>query len=138
MKQSVDALGPIRRDLIDLNDAHENSLDSTLRGFNLDKILHDVILVEYTDYGDSDGSTIMRNGIAIPINATTQAWRIGKVILVGSAIQLVKVGDYVCFPNNLGVQISNVRVNNYGNLKKGVFLNEERIFGVVTPDESRS
>ena len=80
-----------------------------------------------------DGNTIIRNGLAIPLNTETKAWRIGIVLLAGSDINCVKVGDYVCFPNNMGVQIQNVEVVGHGPVKKGVFLNEQRIFGVVTP-----
>lgn len=132
-KANIDSLGPISKSLIDLSNPHNQSFNSTLRGFALSKIMSDVILVEYTDFGDEGGDTIMRNGLAIPLSSLTQAWRIGKVALVGNAVDVVKVGDYVCFPNNMGVQIQNLDVNGYGKIKKGVFLNEQRIFGVVSP-----
>ena len=132
-KADIDSLGPIQKSLIDLSNPHNQSFDSVLHGFSLSRILSDVILVEYTDFGDNNGSTIMRNGIAIPLNATMQAWRIGKVVLAGNAVDLVKVGDYVCFPNNMGVQISNLIIDGHGKIDKGVFLNEQRIFGVVKP-----
>jgi len=132
-KADIDSLGPISKSLIDLTNSHNQSFNSTLRGFALSKIMSDVILVEYTDFGDDSGDTIMRNGIAIPLSSVTQAWRIGKVILTGGAVDVVKVGDYVCFPNNMGVQIQSLEVTNYGKIKKGVFLNEQRIFGVVSP-----
>lgn len=132
-KADIDSLGPIQKSLIDLSNPHNQSFDSILRGFSLSKILSDIILVEYTDFGDENGSTIMRNGIAIPLNAATQAWRIGKVVLAGESINLVKVGDYVCFPNNMGVQIGNLIIDGHGKIDKGVFLNEQRIFGVVKP-----
>lgn len=132
-KADIDSLGPISKSLIDLTNSHNQSFDSVLRGFSLSKIMNDVILVEYTDFGDNNGDTIMRNGIAIPLSTVTQAWRIGKVLLTGTSVDLVKVGDYICFPNNMGVQIANVKVEGHGVLKKGVFLNEQRIFGIVSP-----
>jgi len=132
-KADIDSLGPIQKSLIDLSNPHNQSFDSVLRGFSLSKILSDIILVEYTDFGDNNGTTILRNGIAIPLNATTQAWRIGKVVLAGESVNLVKKGDYICFPNNMGVQISNLQVDEHGKIDKGVFLNEQRIFGVVKP-----
>lgn len=132
-KADIDSLGPIQKSLIDLSNPHNQSFDSILRGFSLSKILSDIILVEYTDFGDNNGTTILRNGIAIPLNATTQAWRIGKVVLFGDAVSLVKKGDYICFPNNMGVQIGNLQVDGHGKIDKGVFLNEQRIFGVVKP-----
>lgn len=132
-KADIDSLGPIQKSLIDLSNPHNQSFDSILRGFSLSKILSDIILVEYTDFGDSNGTTIMRNGLAIPLNVTTQAWRIGRVVLAGDSVNLVKAGDHICFPNNMGVQIGNLVVDGYGKVDKGVFLNEQRIFGVVKP-----
>mgnify|MGYP003647896347 CR=1 FL=1 len=42
----------------------------------------------------------------------------------------VKEGDIVIFPNNMGVSISNINVTGKGKVKKGIFLNEERMFGI--------
>ena len=134
-KADIDSLGPIEKSLIDLTNSHNQSFDSVLRGFSLSKVMDDIILVRYTDFGDANGSTIMRNGIAIPLSTVTQAWRIGEVILTGSEVSIVNLGDYICFPNNMGVQVSNIMVDKYGKLDKGVFLNEQRIFGVVKPLE---
>lgn len=134
-KADIDSLGPIEKSLIDLTNSHNQSFDSVLRGYSLSKVMDDIILVKYTDFGDENGSTIMRNGIAIPLSTVTQAWRIGKVILKGSKVSIVNIGDHICFPNNMGVQVSNIIVDIYGKLDKGVFLNEQRIFGVVKPIE---
>ncbi len=93
--------------------------------------MDDVILVQYTDQ-TPDGSTILRRGIHIPVNADTKAWRIGKVILAGPNCKLVKQHDYVIFPNNLGIPISNLDVEGFGTLETGLFLNEQRIFGIAS------
>ena len=85
-----------------------------------------------------DGQALIRNGIHIPLNVDTKAWRIGEVLLAGTKCEYVKVGDHICFPNNLGIPISNIEVEEIGRVKKGIFLNESRIFGIVRPyDASR-
>ena len=100
-------------------------------GYNLKSVLDDILLVKYVDETE-DGTSIMRNGLLVPINTDTKAWRIGEVILAGNNVKVAKIGEYVCFPNNLGVPISNIEIDGYGKLKKGIFLNEQRIFGICT------
>lgn len=129
---SVDKLGPIQKSLIDLNALPRNSFDSLFVGYDLESLLDDVILIEFVDEAES-GNEIVRNGILVPINADTKAWRIGKVILHGGNVRLVKKNDLVCFPNNMGIPIANIDVINHGTIKHGIFLNEQRIFGVVKP-----
>lgn len=132
---NIDLLTP-KRSLIDLSTPPDGSFDSTITGYSLSRLMEDVILVRYADEG-IDGTTILRNGLEIPINADTKAWRIGEVLLAGNKCEFVEVGDHVCFPHNLGVPIANIEVDNIGKLKKGVFLNESRIFGIVKPNESQ-
>ena len=60
---------------------------------------------------------IVRNGLVVPVNADTQAWRVGKVILCGQGTSLVRKDDYVIFPNNKGIMISNVEIEGHGTLK---------------------
>ena len=51
----------------------------------------------------------------------------------------VKKDEIVIFPNNLGVGIGNADISGYGTLKKGIFLNESRLFGIAKKkDESKS
>ena len=128
---NIDALTP-QKSLIDLDGFSQNSLNSVFIGYNLSKVLDDIILVELVDLG-GNSNEIVRNGIVVPINAETQAWRIGKVILCGQGTSLVKQGDHVIFPNNKGIMISNVEIEGYGKLEHGQFLNEHRIFGIATP-----
>lgn len=120
------------RSLIDLSGFASNSLDSSLIGYDLVDVLDDIMLAEFVDVSSS-GNEIMRNGLVVPINAQTNAWRIGMVVIAGKGCQLVKKGDYVCFPNNLGVNISKIEVEGHGLVESGQFLNEHRIFGVVKP-----
>jgi cellobiose-specific phosphotransferase system component IIB len=97
--------------------------------------LDDVILVEYADlHGGEDGSEyIMRGGIAVPVNQVHNAWRKGRVILIGARVQYAKLGDIVVFPNNMGIPVSNLNIENHGKVKKGLFINEQRIFGICKP-----
>lgn len=130
---SIDIL-PVHKSHIDLSDKALPS-DFGLEDYKLSKILDDVILIEYADiHGAEDGqSYILRGGIAVPVSQVHNAWRKGKVILVGSRVREIKVGDIIVFPNNMGIPVSNLIVENHGKLKDGLFINEQRIFGVCTP-----
>jgi len=136
MPANIDLL-PTQKSLIDLSELPKNSFNSIFYGFSLKQLLDDVMLVKFVDETD-DGSSIIRNGIVVPVNVDTKAWRIGEVILAGPNTKHAKIGDYVCFPNNLGIPVANIAVDNYGTLKKGIFLNEQRIFGIcsVLKDET--
>lgn len=131
-KTSIDQLGPVQKSLIDLSSHSRNSFNSVFIGYDLCNLLDDILLVEFVDEGGS-ANTIIRNGIVVPVNAETNAWRVGRVILCGGSCRLVKKGDHVCFPNNMGVPIANIEVIDHGKISHGIFLNEQRIFGVVKP-----
>jgi hypothetical protein len=127
---SIDTL-PTQKSVIDLSELPKNSFNSVFYGFNLKGLLDDILLVKFVDETD-DGTAIVRNGIFVPINADARAWRIGEVILCGPNAKHVKQGDHVCFPNNLGIPIANIEIEKHGLLKKGIFLNEQRIFGICS------
>lgn len=132
---SIDVLAP-QKSHIDLSDKALPS-DFGLEDYKLSKILDDVILIEYCDiHGAEDGSEyILRNGLAVPVNQVHNAWRKGKTILVGPNVRMVQVGDIVVFPNNMGIPITNLVVEGHGRLKKGLFINEQRIFGICKLNE---
>jgi len=130
MPANIDAL-PTQKSLIDLSELPKNSFNSVFYGFSLKSLLDDIMLVKLVDETE-DGTNIIRNGIVVPVNADTKAWRIGEVILIGPNAKAAKIGDYVCFPNNLGMPIANINIDSYGTLKKGIFLNEQRIFGICS------
>lgn len=132
---NIDKLIPTRS-LIDLSGFPKNSLDSSLIGYDLVDVLDDIILAEFVDVSAS-GNEIVRNGLVVPINAQTNAWRIGIVVLCGRGCALVKKGDYICFPNNMGINISKIEVDGYGLVETGQFLNEHRIFGIVKRREKK-
>jgi len=125
---SIDNLAPTRS-LIDLSQGGRG--DFGLDDFQLSFIFDDILLVEYADETDND--EVLRNGIVVPTNALTKAWRKGRVILAGPDAKYAKEGDIVIFPNNMGVTISNIDVTGKGKVKKGIFLNEERMFGICKP-----
>ncbi len=126
MAANIDQLTPTRN-LIDLSS--NSSGDFGIDDYTLSFIFDDIILVEYVDLTE-DGDGVLRNGIYVPTNALTKAWRKGRVILSGPKVQYCKKDDVVIFPNNLGVTVSNVEIEGYGKLKQGIFLNENRLFGI--------
>ena len=126
MAANIDQL-PTQKSLIDLSS--HSSGDFGLDDFNLSFIFDDILLVEYVDMTE-DGDNIMRNGIYIPTNAVSKAWRKAKVILVGPQAKYTKKDDIVIFPNNLGITISNISIEGHGKVKQGIFLNENRLFGI--------
>jgi hypothetical protein len=130
MALDIDNL-PTQKSLIDFSSLPKNSFNSVFYGYNLKQVLDDILLCTFVDETE-DGSSIIRNGLHVPVNSDTKAWRIGEVILAGPNVRFAKVGEFVCFPNNLGVPVANIDIDNYGTLKKGIFLNEQRIFGICS------
>ena len=122
---SIDNLAPTRS-LIDLSAPSRG--DFFLDDFELSFIFDDILLIEYID--ETVDGEVERNGILVPTNALTKAWRKGKVILAGPDAKYAKEGDIVIFPNNVGVSISGISVTGKGKITKGIFLNEERMFGI--------
>lgn len=123
---NIDQL-PSTRNLIDLSSHSEGNFG--LEDLELSFIFDDIVLVEYVDLAE-DGDGIVRNGIYIPTNSITKAWRKAKVILTGPDVKYTKVNDIVIFPNNLGITVANIDIKGVGRVKSGIFLNENRIFGI--------
>ena len=130
---SIDNLAPTKA-LIDLSRPDKG--DFGLEDYELSFIFDDILLIEYID--ETDQGDVLRNGIVVPTNALNKAWRRGKVILAGPHAKYAKEGDVVVFPNNMGVTISGVNVTGKGKVKKGVFLNEERMFGICKKRDENS
>ena len=122
---SIDNLAPTKS-LIDLTNKDKG--DFGLEEYDLTFLFDDILLIEYAD--ETQEGEIERNGILIPTNALNKAWRKGKVILAGPDAKYAKEGDIVVFPNNMGVTINGVAVTGKGRVRTGVFLNEERMFGI--------
>ena len=107
--------------------------------FTLSFVFDDIVLVEFIDeVSDTQGDVIQRNGIFVPTNSLIKAWRKAQVILTGPSVKYCKKGDIVIFPNDKGASVSNIEIEGYGKLKKGVFLNEQRLFGICKKVSSES
>ena len=132
-KASIDQLIP-HKSLIDLSRKAEGDFD--LDDYELSMIFDDIVLVEYIDE-TADGNEVERNGIIVPTNMMTKAWRKARVILKGPHVVYLNEGDIVVFPNEIGVTISGVTIEGYGRIKKGIFINEERCFGVCKVKEKK-
>jgi len=106
--------------------------DFALEDYTLSKLMDDVMLLEFCDLQSGvDGvEYVMRGGIAIPTNNVASMWRKGKVIIKGPNVRYTEIGDIVMFPANMGIEITNVDVEGYGSVDKGLFLNEQRMFGI--------
>ena len=122
---SIDNLAPTRA-LIDLSTPDKG--DFGIDDYELSFIFDDILLIEYVD--ETEQGDVMKGSIVVPSNALNKAWRKGRVILSGPDAKYAKEGDVVIFPNNMGVSISGVTITNRGRVQKGIFLNEERMFGI--------
>ena len=120
--------------LIDLSTHSEGDIGLT-DDFELTMIFDDILLVEYVD--ENEHGEIQRNGIYVPTNAVTKAWRKAKVVLAGPKAEYAKKGDVVIFPSNLGVTVANIDVQGT-TVKKGIFLNEDRLFGICNLKDANS
>lgn len=110
---------------------HYTEDNFSLFGYELNSVMADIMLVQYVDMSE-DGSSVLRNGLHVPVNHITKAWRIGKVVLAGPDCKYAKTGDYVCFPNDKGIPVSNIRIGGGEVVKNGIFLNEDRMFGICS------
>lgn len=128
MSANIDLLTPTES-LIDLTKYTED--DFNIPDHKITKLFDDLILAEYSDVSP-DGTAIKRGDIFIPLNTAPKAWRIAKVLMVGEKCSNVNVGDTIVFPSDKGVPVTKLQ---YGTddtniVKQGVFLNQERLFGV--------
>lgn len=133
MPADIDQL-PVQKSVIDLGQYSQG--DFGLDDYKLTFLFDDIILVKYVDLdGDNgeEGDFIKRGSIFIDPKSVQRSWRKAEVILAGPNVKHTKVGDIVMFPNDKGITISNVEIEGYGTLKKGMFLNEQRLFGICKP-----
>lgn len=97
--------------------------------YEITAVLGDIIMAEYVDCSE-DGTLVNRGGIFVNNNLTQNTWRVAKVLLHGKGCSnIIKKGVLIMFPNDKGIKAVSA-----GKSKKPVvFLNEERIFGIVEP-----
>jgi hypothetical protein len=119
-----------KKGMIDLGSNSEGFFG--LDEYKLSFVFDDIVLVEFIDeIDDGQGSVMVRNGLFVPTNINTKAWRKAKVVLVGPNVQYCKKDDIVIFPNDKGVSVANMDIDGYGKITKGMFLNEQRLFGIA-------
>tara|TARA_R110000796_G_scaffold143506_1_gene260079 strand:+ start:14555 stop:15019 length:465 start_codon:yes stop_codon:yes gene_type:complete len=122
-----------KRSLINLDTYSNDSF--SLHGYKLNKVLDDILLVQYVDLS-ADGKSIVRNGIHIPLAQVQKTWRIARVVLAGPLCKYTQPGDIVCFPDDKGIRVDNISIKGFDNsVRDCLFLNEERIFGVCESEE---
>ena len=133
MSANIDLLTPTES-LIDLTRYSDDEF--VLPDHVLTTLFDDLLLAEYTDVSQ-DGKAIKRGDIWIPLNTTPKAWRVAEVVIAGVGSKNVKVGDHIVFPNDKGVPVSKLQYNDkkgkLQSIKYGIFLNEERLFGLSKP-----
>ena len=118
-----------KRSLIDLETYQETDTFS-LQGYKLSKVMDDIVLAQYVDLSN-DGRSVIRNGIHIPLSQVKRTWRLARVVLVGPQCKYTSPGDVVCFPDDKGIKVDNLRVVGYDrSLRDCLFLNEQRFFGI--------
>lgn len=136
MSANIDQLTPTES-LIDLS--KYTGSEFTLPDYQITKLFDDLILAEYVDVSP-DGDAIKRGDIFIPLNAAPKAWRVGKVHLLGEKCENVQVDDVIVFPSDKGVPVTNLQYTSTTGesktVKHGIFLNQERLFGVCKPTDA--
>ncbi|NDB30160.1 hypothetical protein EB151_11500, partial [archaeon] len=111
-----------KRSLINLDVYKSDNL--SLLGYKLNKVLDDILLVQFVDLSN-DGKSVVRNGIHIPLSQMQRTWRLARVILRGPLCKFADVGDIVCFPDDKGIKVDNITVKGIeGSVRDCVFLNE--------------
>jgi|2_EtaG_2_1085320.scaffolds.fasta_scaffold07491_2 hypothetical protein len=119
----------VKRSLIDL-DTYQDTDTFSLQGYKLRSVMDDIVLAQYVDLSE-DGHSVIRNGIHIPLAQVRRTWRLARVILVGSNCKETNIGDVVCFPDDKGIKVDNLRVIGYDrSLRNCIFLSEQRFFGI--------
>jgi len=119
----------VKRSLINL-DTYQDTDTFSLQGYKLSRVMDDIVLAQYVDLSN-DGRSVVRNGIHIPLSQVKRTWRLARVILVGPRCEYSSPGDVVCFPDDKGIKVDNLRVVGYENsLRDCIFLNEQRFFGI--------
>ena len=119
----------VKCSLINL-DTYQDTDTFSLQGYKLSKVMDDIVLAQYVDLSN-DGRSVIRNGIHIPLSQVRRTWRLAKVILIGPLCKYTTPGDVVCFPDDKGIKVDNLRVVGYDHsLRDCIFLNEQRFFGI--------
>ena len=133
MSANIDQLTPTES-LIDLSNHSDN--DFGLSDYDLCGLFDDLLLAEFMD--ETTDGDIIRDGVIVPANTIQRAWRVGRVVMAGVGCKNTKPGDHIIFPHDKGIPISGITIEGHGELRHGIFLNEERLFGKCKPKNESS
>lgn len=126
-----------KRSLVDL-DQYQNANTFNLLGYKLSKVMDDIVLAQYVDLS-TDGQSVIRNGIHIPLAQVQRTWRLARVLLIGPLCKYTQIGDIVCFPDDKGMKVDNISIAGVeGSVRNCIFLNEERFFGICECEEDKT
>lgn len=126
----IEAL-PVQKSLLDLSNGSLPT-DFGLDDFVLSKLMDDVMLIEFCDLEASESGEefVKRGSLIVPTSQIHNMWRKGIVILKGPNVRYTNIGDIVVFPANMGIKVTNIEVDGHGKISNGLFLNEQRMFGI--------
>lgn len=128
MKQhNIDSGG---RDLIDLTSIKDHT-GFDLDGYVVSSVFDDIVLVDMIDVDDN--GLIKKDALYVQTSKTIKTWRKGKIALKGKLVDQCNIGDVVIFPNDNGIQVSNLNVKDYGLIKRGIFISSNKLFAVCEP-----
>lgn len=99
--------------------------------YEFTEVLGDLIMAEYVDCNE-DGQLVNRGGILINNDVTRNTWRVAKILMHGKGCtDVIQDGLLIMFPSDKGIPhiVSGKRPR--------VFINEERIFGIVKVKEQK-
>jgi hypothetical protein len=132
MEHLNDGREVINQGLADIEMYEDAKMPDT--NFDIVDVLGDVIMAEFDDCSE-DGTEIERDGIWVNINMTRACWRSAVVLKVGAGCSdLIKEGTRIAFPNDKGLK--NIQTMGDGKKRNIIFLNEERVFGILAPKEA--
>lgn len=130
-QQLNDGREVINQGLADIEMYEDAKMPDT--NFDIVGVLGDVIMAEFDDCSE-DGTEIERDGIWVNINMTRACWRSAVVLKVGPRVSpLITEGTRIAFPNDKGIK--NIQTMEDGSKRNIIFLNEERVFGILAPKE---
>lgn len=124
-----------QKSMINITGADASNLSIIAGEYALSAVMDDILFVKYVD--GNAGEKQLSSGLIMAASQTKNLWRVGKVILAGPKAKVVP-GALVIFPNNLGITIKDLTIVGEGVVPEGIFLNENRLFGVAERLETQS
>ena len=96
--------------------------------FEFEAVLGNIIMCEIID--ESSKGEVWRSGIWLSQDITKKIWRRAKVVMMGPDVpSIIKIGSHVAYPSDKGILMC------AANKRKYIYLNSERIFGILKPIE---